>query len=423
MLHGRSPRIVIGTGKEALLTTPALIPPPTSRPPPALPALTGLRFIAALAVVLAHYQALIAYPPGLREILGQGGAGVGLFFLLSGFVLVYNYLPWFRHDLARIGQFARARVARIVPMYLVAFVLMTPLTLYRLRGQLPAEELVGSWLANLLLVQAFLPAALFHQWNLPAWSLSAEAFFYLLFPFFVHHVLGRCRGRRSLLMLGAVLGAAEGITWLGALGYYQALPAVPDEYFFSRLLYSPVLRVWEFLIGCTVGALFLHAGQHGPGRLGAVLGRPAVRGRLLLLVLAALLGLTWALGLMGWTWPLYVAYTPLFVALLAVLVSGPTFLSPVLEHPLLIRLGEASYALYIIHWLPFVALIVLFPTDQARPAWLSLLVIVAIVATVAASRACYIFIERPAQRRLRGPRPQPAIPATERWPAVAGEPR
>src|SRR5690242_11232573 len=91
-------------------------------------ALTGLRFFAALVVVLIHYSALIDYPPVLRQIAEHGRIGVGLFFVLSGFVLVYNYYEWFRHDLSRFGAFLQARAARILPMYYFALIAGTLMT-------------------------------------------------------------------------------------------------------------------------------------------------------------------------------------------------------------------------------------------------------------------------------------------------------
>ena len=61
---------------------------------PALPALTGLRFVAAVQVVLFHTRSAA---PGLQrssflDPFGGGYSGVSLFFVLSGFILAYNYL-------------------------------------------------------------------------------------------------------------------------------------------------------------------------------------------------------------------------------------------------------------------------------------------------------------------------------------------
>ena len=60
-------------------------------------ALTGLRIIAAMWVVLFHFRPLLRdAAPGFRDalapVLNCGAQGVDLFFILSGFVLTWNYL-------------------------------------------------------------------------------------------------------------------------------------------------------------------------------------------------------------------------------------------------------------------------------------------------------------------------------------------
>ena len=89
-------------------------------------ALTGLRIVAALWVVLFHFRPLLhqASPPlseALAPVLDCGAQGVDLFFILSGFVLTWNYLDrmgptWsFRETL----HFLWLRLARVWPVYLV----------------------------------------------------------------------------------------------------------------------------------------------------------------------------------------------------------------------------------------------------------------------------------------------------------------
>lgn len=91
--------------------------------PARLPALTGLRFFAAFGVLIFHYGNPQRWYLPLRVATGRGEMGVVLFFLLSGFVLGYTYFP-----AARAGTFQRrgfwvARLARIYPVYLAAFLL------------------------------------------------------------------------------------------------------------------------------------------------------------------------------------------------------------------------------------------------------------------------------------------------------------
>src|ERR1700754_3566355 len=89
-------------------------------------ALSGLRIVAAVWVVLFHFRPLLEQSmPGFRSalapILNCGAQGVDLFFMLSGFVLTWNCLD-------RMGEswswratvhFLWLRLARVWPVYLV----------------------------------------------------------------------------------------------------------------------------------------------------------------------------------------------------------------------------------------------------------------------------------------------------------------
>ena len=92
-----------------------------------LDALTGLRFLAALHVVVFHSRSLFsAAPQAIQDFLFTGSVAVALFFTLSGFVLTINYAAPDRSAIPNLRQFWAARFARIYPLYLVAFILFTP---------------------------------------------------------------------------------------------------------------------------------------------------------------------------------------------------------------------------------------------------------------------------------------------------------
>lgn len=92
--------------------------------PPALPSLTSLRFFAALHVFLFHLYAIkILVLPGILGSLQLiGYVGVSLFFVLSGFILVYVNSG----REMRAGRFWRERFARIYPAYLFSLLLTAP---------------------------------------------------------------------------------------------------------------------------------------------------------------------------------------------------------------------------------------------------------------------------------------------------------
>src|SRR5205823_12817128 len=95
---------------------------------PRLPALTSVRFLAALHVCLFHVYAMrIAGDTGwLHKVASIGDVGVNFFFIPSGFILVYTYAD--RGTLAR--EFWWARFARIYRAHLLARLLSAPFLLY-----------------------------------------------------------------------------------------------------------------------------------------------------------------------------------------------------------------------------------------------------------------------------------------------------
>ena len=90
--------------------------PPTAGTPSRLDSLTGIRALAAFAVFAHHAHSALIASPGLGHLTRQGSSGVAFFFVLSGFVLTWSSRP----DDTKIS-FYRRRIARILPLYLLAW--------------------------------------------------------------------------------------------------------------------------------------------------------------------------------------------------------------------------------------------------------------------------------------------------------------
>src|SRR5204863_1193669 len=156
---------------------------------------------------------------------------------------------------------------------------------------------------------------------------------------------------------------------------------------------SPFLRVWEFLIGATLGAIFLLSHAQ-PAKAYARLNSLLTRNSALILALLGLLVVALTPTVAGISRPIgdalhwYVLYTPPFALIIFTLAAGPTFVTRFLSHPWLVRLGEASYALYILHAIPRGILPIVLPPGASRTTttWLSL---PAIAGSIAASLLVY----------------------------------
>ena len=184
-------------------------------------ALTGLRIIAALWVVLYHLtranrETLMNQFPNSwdywQPVMNTGVRGVDLFFILSGYVLAMNYLHRVggRFDLRATGRFVWARVARIWPMYIVAIHLCAVVIIighFAFGSGGLAKMTGGAYIRQLLLIQEWgWTGDRVKTWAGPGWSLSAEWLAYLLFPLLALVVLrlGIIARTRTLLAIAVM---------------------------------------------------------------------------------------------------------------------------------------------------------------------------------------------------------------------------
>jgi peptidoglycan/LPS O-acetylase OafA/YrhL len=356
--------------------------------PGELPALTIARYFAALAVALFHYAAhgLEGYP-WLHNIVANGYLGVPFFFVLSGFILVYVS----GHGKPEARAFWVRRVARIYPVYLLAWALYGVLIFY-LRGvdlrSIQFAAVHGGLSAVLL--QGWVPGA--DRWNPPAWSLSCEALFYLLFPW-ITAALARF-GTRWLWVSIAVSLAA----WLGILHTFtldgvllEGTPlAVTWGYYLQRL---PLASMPLFVLGATVGHLYLRGARLSPRWAWAF-----VAAIVLLLTQHA----TDRILYVPRDWWVAALMPPLIVSLAGVRLREGFAKSAGL------MLGNASYGMYILQ-VPVWGLLwaALGEDDRGKPLWAALLFIAGLSALCC---LIYVWFERPVESWVKdrwGRRPLP----------------
>jgi peptidoglycan/LPS O-acetylase OafA/YrhL len=362
-----------------------------ARPTDRLAALTGLRFAAALAILLFHQGApLLAGAPAWAERLRAGGyVWVGLFYVLSGFVLARAHpAPM---AAAERRAFWAARVARLYPAYLLAFALAAPFALERWEagGPLAAAKAAAVAAAALLLVQAWLPP-IARLWNAPGWSTSVVLAFYVAFPLAAARLARLSRAGLWGALAGAwALTLAFPLAWLalrpdGAVADYSwGEPA-----WLAALKFHPVARAGEFLAGVALG--LLHHRGLALRREVAALAAPAA--------LAA------ACALLAWGGAPYVLLhngllVPLFALAVLALAEGAGPLARVLGSSPARSLGDAAFALYALQeplWL-WARRLEGSPGAPATPAFVLAYTAAAIAAALAISRG----LERPARRALR----------------------
>lgn len=350
--------------------------------------LTGLRFIAALYVFLFHIH--INWPltaqPFLKNILDQGAIGMSLFFILSGFVLCYQYSD---RPTVSYTEYLINRFARIYPIYLLAAVVTLPwfgipseagATVGTLTAIAQGAMLV---LVNIFMIQAWFPQ-LFVLWNIGgSWSISVEAFCYVLLPVALPFMARLSRSNlRIVIAICIILAAIPGL-------FVKLFETSAPFSFYSM----PIYRLPEFLSGVGI-CLLLY--KYGVRRVGTV-------GQLLIIVLFASY-----LGKWGPLLPIYVGHNwitlPVMTFMILMLVTGKGIFSALLSNRAFIWLGRISYCFYSLQAL-MLRLIMTYhePLVSAFPALSNnrYLGAVAFVILVALSAAAYYLIEEPCRIKIR----------------------
>lgn len=198
-----------------------------------VPALTGVRALAALLVVATH----AAYTTGkythgfLGSVYSRMEIGVPIFFVLSGFLL---FGPWVKAAAAgspppSLRRYSRHRVRRIMPAYVVTVLAAYLIYHFREGGPNPGHDWWGL-LRNLTLTQIYTDNYLFsylHQGLTQMWSLAVEVAFYIALPLLAYLllvVLCRRRWRPGLLLTGLAALALLSPAWLVLVHTTDFLP-------------------------------------------------------------------------------------------------------------------------------------------------------------------------------------------------------
>ncbi|MEW6436828.1 MAG: acyltransferase [Pseudomonadota bacterium] len=339
-----------------------------------------LRAAAALSVAFGHLQSESLSMPAAAAtnfkpiLLDLTGAGVDLFFIISGFVMVYASRDLF--ESATGGRtFLRRRIARIVPLYWLTttvFLLTMLLLPHALSSAPPTSlEIVKSYF--------FIPYAhpgakdILPIYKL-GWTLNYEMFFYVVFAVLIFLPMHRALSAIAALFLALVA--------MGALFSPSAGP-------FAFWTHPIIL---EFVMGAFLALMFLA-------------GRRLSSWQALLLLLCGLAGFA-ATTISGFD--AHGAWRPLLWGLPAVLIVAAAVLrdaahgsKPVL-FGFFVLLGDASYALYLLHPLVIRALRLMWDRlglSQAASPWL--FVGLALLLIVPAAILVHLVFERPMTRHIQ----------------------
>lgn len=296
--------------------------------------LTSLRFVAASMIVLHHGidRSRLPFSFPLDH-------GVSFFFVLSGFILAYNYQLRNWPDARR---FLILRVARIWPAHIVTTIAAV-FILHTFNFKI---------IANVLMIQSWVPiASWYFSYNAVSWSISTEFFFYVAFVFMSF--------RWQTTFWWKLIGCVALLWLLMAVGSSLKLPAfTPDTVSLHGLLYvGPLARLLEFVSGMSTFLLYrwllpradrVHAGIFTILELSAL----AFSGY----IMSTGLFLAPLLSILPPTAGQYLGHAyswPAFVPVILVFAFQKGYVSKLLSFKIPVLLGETSYSLYLVHQLVF----------------------------------------------------------------------
>ncbi len=297
-----------------------------------LPALDGLRGLAALAVVLFHLmlQGSPQSPPAIavRSVFAVGWTGVDLFFVLSGF-LITGLLVAAKGSSNYFRVFYARRTLRILPLYYAALIVLFGLPMLGVMSHefvVPFHDQLWFWF---YLQNFHWLGALFAGWTGHLWSLAIEEQFYLIWPLVI-----------LLASRKQAIGVCIGLVVVGIAYRAYALNVVPrlDTYYVTQAR----------LDGLAVGA-----------SIALLVSEPVWLGRLRRHAASAMIAATVLFAISRSGFPVvgqtmsplrYLGVAVFYGSLLVfALCSTTSRLAHLLKSSFLRFYGRYSYALYVIH--------------------------------------------------------------------------
>ncbi len=371
-----------------------------------LPALDGLRGVAAMMVLIAHaFQRVNQAPNWFLAPIERGGlGGVILFFSLSGFLL---YLPWLRSEVEgmpapEFRTYAIRRCLRIMPAYY-----MSVLAVLVLRMTFGARDPL-TW-DGLALHFVFLPT-LISPLQTVYWTLQVEEFFYWLLPLL--HRLRLKIGALGVLGIVCLVSAIWGLIGLALFSVQGLKTWLENTPFFLPVFALGIYAAMRWrafgLGGPAAGGAGSAGGSGGSGCSGGS-GGSGFSGRTLVItgalayVALAPVSLYFADLTDAWNPVAELLFAPAAAMVVLGVARGG---APILEHPALRLLGAISYSIYLWH----MVVIRNLPLPSVIAHSFPLRVIVTSVVTIAISTIFYLCVERPFLR-LR-PHSRKAEPAS-----------
>lgn len=364
-----------------------------------LPNLTPLRAIAAMAVVVFHLNeiSIVFVTQQQSMLLRKCYMMVDLFFIMSGFIMLHVYGESFSKAVnwKSFAKFIKARFARLYPLHF--FLLLVLVILYFPPSAdnpiLTRINSFGAIISNLLLIQSFGLHDIF-TWNVPSWSISAEWWAYMVFPFLA---VSLAKNKRIAIIL---------ITLLAITIYFFILYLLPRTNPFTPevpYLDHDLDVTFDFgflrgLAGFMMGMITYIAYQNK--KINQIFAKDIVAlGCIVVLLIAMHFGLNDSI------------YIPLFMLLVLCFSTNESYLAKICKLKPLQYLGDISYSIYMVHFLLLftigdfiinkMILLSIVPETHRVPFFTGIMIsILFLLIVIFVSSITYFLIEKPCRKWL-----------------------
>jgi len=348
----------------------------------------GLRFLAIFSVVVImhithyidekfHHDSLIQNDYW-RNFVMEGGHGVALFFVISGFILSLPFAKWRLNNEKKVSlkKYFLRRVTRLEPPYLIALIIFFIAHVWVLH-KYTFDELLPHLFASM----AYLHTIIYHSFStiLPiAWSLEVEVQFYVLAPLFFLVFLIQQKRVRWVIMSGIILG--------GALYWYN-VEHVVHVFRYIYLFFCGILLADMY---CTQASIIKHQFW------GFIIG------------LCSLLGFIFIPALYNMPWYMLKLACMFF---LVHLVLTNVYMKKLFSGRLIIIIGGMCYSIYLLHFavISFVgSLLMRSGIPVSNKSLFPLFELLFAVCVLVVSAIYFLLIEKPFMRPIGLGRPHPS---------------
>jgi len=407
--------------------------------PAEVPGLTGLRFLAAFSVLIAHGTAVLMNShqnPGSVSywIMQASGVGMTLFFVLSGFVIHYNYAAAVTAGGPRgIAGYLWARFARLYPLFLLMLLgyILVSRRHYefwtghpdQFQGVLQALPYflfsIQSWL-YVPIGDTTLIYAIGGSSSL-TWSISTEWFFYFLYPLVAWLILRSRAWRLTIVLVIAWCALWIALTttlydrapdinaW--AVARYGPIAemretqddfAAQESFVFWLLYFSPYLRMGEFVLGSLVAQLYVQLRRRNPSGWENAIGTCAFLTAVASMILITYLKYAPDVGLNIFR-KMYMnfALAPSAALLVFCAARYRNVFSRLLTSRFALVLGDASYSIYMVHYVVLMIDTKLIGTAVHSVVFSIIALILSSFIILFVSILLYRYYESPARKWLR----------------------